>query len=161
MRSRSAHLSTCLPVASKAVRPRAKSVQKPQVKGKGKGTGKGKSAQKKSGKAVVVSSDSEDLEVDFPHHSPNQPQDVPAEQPQKPNPPVNDPAEELQEPNHPLDILVEEPGEPEGLQQPVNIPAGEAEQLQEPNNSNPLPEQPPILNLIFQENLKKTWRHTC
>ena len=46
MRSRSAHLSTCIPVASKAVRPRAKSVQKTQVKGKGTGTGKGKSTKK-------------------------------------------------------------------------------------------------------------------
>ena len=41
-RSRSAHLPTCIPVASKAVRPRAKSVHKTHVKGKGKGTGKGK-----------------------------------------------------------------------------------------------------------------------
>ena len=53
---------------------KSKSVQKTQVKGKGKGTGKGKSAQNKLVKAVVVvSSDSEDLEVDFPHHPPNQP----------------------------------------------------------------------------------------
>ena len=72
-RSRSAHLPTHIPIASKAVRPRAKSVQKTQVKGKG--TGKGKSTKKKLGKAVVVvSSDSEDLEVDFPNHPPNQPQ---------------------------------------------------------------------------------------
>ena len=58
MRSRSVHLSTCIPVASKAVRPRAKSVQKTQVTGKGKGTSKGKSTKKKSSKRVaVVSSD--------------------------------------------------------------------------------------------------------
>ena len=137
------HLPTHIPTASKAVRPRAKSVQKTQVKGKG--TGKGKSAKAKLGKAVVVvSSDSKDLEVDFPHHPPNQPQDVPAEQPQEPNQPVNIPAEEPQEPNHPLDILVEGPGEPEEPQQPVNAPTEEAEQLQEPNNHNPLPEQPPM-----------------
>ena len=37
MRSRSVHLPTCIPVASKAAKTRAKSVQKPQVKGKGKG----------------------------------------------------------------------------------------------------------------------------
>ena len=142
-RSRLAHLPTCIPIASKEVMPRAKSVQKTQIKGKG--TGKGKSIKKKLGKAVVVvSSDSEDLEVDFPHHPPCQPQDVPAEQPQGPNPPVNIPAEEPQEPNHPLDIPVEGPGEPEGLQQPVNIPAGEAKQPQEPNNPIPLPEQPPM-----------------
>ena len=66
---------------------------------KGKGTGKGKGAKKRLGKAVVViSSDSEDSEVDFPHHPPNQP--------------VNVPAEEPQEPNQPLDIPAEEPGEP-------------------------------------------------
>ena len=69
-RSRSAHLPTCIPIASKEVRPRAQSIQKTQVKGKGRG--KGKSAKKKSGKAVVVaSSNSEDLEVDFPHYPPN------------------------------------------------------------------------------------------
>ena len=69
MRSKSVHLTTCTPIASKAVRPRAKSVQKTWVKGTGKGTGKAKSTKKKLGKAVVViSSDSEDLEVDFPHH---------------------------------------------------------------------------------------------
>ena len=108
MTSQSVHLPTCIPVASKAVRPRTKSVHKTQVKGKGKGAGKGKSAKKKSGKAVVVvSSDSEDLEVDFPHHPPNQPQDIPAEQPQEHNPPVNIPAEEPQEPNHPLDVPAE------------------------------------------------------
>ena len=168
-RSRSVHLPTHIPVASKAVRPRAKSVQKAQVKGKGKG----QSAKKKSGKAVVVvSSDSEDSEVDFPHHPSNQPLDVPAEQPQEPNPPVNILAEEPQEPNHTLDILAEGPGEPEEPQQLVNIPAEEAEEPQELNSPNPLPEQPPMpmannqLNLShfkpdFSGNLKKTQRHTC
>ena len=156
MRSRSAHLSTCIPVASKAVRPRAKSVQKTQVKGKGKGAGKGKSTKKKSDKAViVVSSDSEDLEVDFPLHPPNQPQDVPAEQPQEPIPPVDIPAEEPQGPNHPLDIPVEGPGEPEGPQLPGNVPAGEAEPPQEPNNPDPLPEQP----LIPMANNQSNWSH--
>ena len=92
-RSRSAHLPTHIPIASKAVRPRAKSVQKTYIKSKSKGTGKGNIAKKKSGKAVVVvRSDLEDLEVDFPHHPPNQPQDIPAEQPQEPNPPVNIPS---------------------------------------------------------------------
>ena len=66
MRSRPVHLPTCIPVASKTVRPRAKSAQKTQVKGKGKGAGKGQSTKKKLGKAViVVCSDSEDSEVDF------------------------------------------------------------------------------------------------
>ena len=68
-RSTSAHLPTCIHVASKAVRPRTKSVQKTQVKGKGKSTGNGQIAKKKLGKTVVVvNSDSEDSEVDFPHH---------------------------------------------------------------------------------------------
>ena len=132
--------------------PWAKSVQKTQVKG----AGKGKSTKKKLGKAVVVlSSDSEDLEVDFPYHPPNQPQDIPAEQPRELNPPVNIPAEELQEPDHPLDILLEGPGEPEGPQQHANIPVGEAEQPHEPNNPNPLPEQPPVL----MANNQISWSH--
>ena len=95
-RSRSVHLPTCISIASKTVRSRAKSAQKTQVKGKGKDTGKGKSTKKKLSKAaVVISSDSKDLEVDFPHHSPNQPQNIPAEQPQGPD--------------HPLDIPLEGP----------------------------------------------------
>ena len=86
-RSRSLQISTCIPIAG---RQRAKSVQKTQVKGKDKG----KSTKKKSCKAVaVVSSDSEDLEVDFPNHPPNQPQDILAEQPQGPNPPADIPIE--------------------------------------------------------------------
>ena len=135
MRSRSAHLPLHIPVVPKAVRPRTKSALKTQVKGKGKG----KSTNKKLGKAAaVVSSDSEDLEVDFPLHPPNQPHDLPAEQPQEPNPPADGPAEEPQEPNHPLDILAGEP------HQPANVPAGDTEQPQEPNNPSPLPEQPPV-----------------
>ena len=69
-RSRSAHLPTHITVASKAVRPRAKSVHKTQVKGKSKGVGKGTSDQEKPGKAaIVISSDSEEslTEIDFPH----------------------------------------------------------------------------------------------
>ena len=78
MRSRSVHLPSCIPIAPKAVRPRTKYAQGTQVKGKGKGKSTNK---KKLGKAVaVVSSDSEDLEVDFPNHPPNQPQDTLAEQ---------------------------------------------------------------------------------
>ena len=69
MRSRSVHLPTCISMASKAVRPRAKSVQKTQVNGQGKG--KVQKAKKKLGKAVVVvSSDLEDSEVDFPQNNP-------------------------------------------------------------------------------------------
>ena len=139
-RSQSVHLSTRIPVASKVASPKAKFIHKTQLKGKGKG--KGKSTKKKSGKVtVVVSSDSEDSEVDFPHHPPNQPQDVPTEQPQEANPPVNIQAEEHQEQNHPQDTLAEDP---EGQQQPVNVPAEGAEEPQEPNNPNPLPQHPPI-----------------
>ena len=86
MRSRSVHLPTHIPIASKAVKLSAQSVQKSQVKCKG--VGKGKGAKKKSGKAVVViSSDSEDSEVDFLHHPSNQPVNLPAEEPQEPNNP--------------------------------------------------------------------------
>ena len=99
-RSRSVHLPTCIPRASKVVRPRAKSVQKTQVKGKGKGTGKGKSDKKKPGKAaLVISSGSEDSEVDFPHYPPNQPVNLPPEGPQEPNQPLDIPTEESEEPN--------------------------------------------------------------
>ena len=137
MRSRSVHLPSHIPVAPRAVKPRTKSAQRTQVKGKD--TGKGKSTNKKSGKAAaVVSSDSEDLEVDFPHHPPNQPHKVPAELPQETHPPADAPAEEQQESGHPLDVLIEEP------HHPAHIPAGDAEPPQEPNNPNPLLEQPPI-----------------
>ena len=139
MRSRSVHLHSRIPVAPKAVKPRTKSAQRPQVKGKGKGAGKGTSTNKKSGKAAaVISSDSEDIEVDFPHHPPNQPHEVPTEQSQEPNPPADALAEEQLGTDHPLDIPIEEP------HQPANVPAGDAEQPQEPNYPNPLPEQPPI-----------------
>ena len=155
-RSRSVNLPSHIPVAPKTERPRANFAQNTQVKGKGEGAGKGKSTKKKLGKAVVVvSSDLEDFEVDFPHHPPNQPQDIPAEQPQEPNQPVNVPAEEPQEPDHPLDILVEGPGEPEGPQQPANVPVGEAESPQEPNNLNPLPQQP----TIPMANNQLNWSH--
>ena len=91
-RSRSVHLPSCIPVAPKTVKPRTKSAQRTLTKGKGKGTGKGKKTTKKSNKAVeVVSSDSEDLEVDFPHHHPNQPHEVPTDSPQEPNPPAENP----------------------------------------------------------------------
>ena len=133
MRSGSVHLPPCISVAPKAVKPRTKSVQRTQVKDEG--AGKGKSTNKKSGKAgVVVSSDSEDLEVDFPLHPPNQPHEIPAEQPQECNPPADTPAEGQLEPDHPLDVP----------HQSINVPAGDAEQPQEPNNPNPLPEQPPM-----------------
>ena len=143
-RSRSLHLPSCISVVPKAVKPRTKSAQRTQVKGKGKST------NKKSGKAAaVVSSDSEDLEVDFPLHPPNQSHEIPAEQPQEPNPPVDILAEGQQELDHPLDILIEE------SHQPANVLAGDAEQSQEPNNPNPLPEQSPVP----MENNQLNWSH--
>ena len=70
-RSRSAHFSSHIPVAPKMGKPRTKSAQRASTRGKGKGIGKGKKSTKKSDKGVVVvSSDSDDLEVDFPHHPP-------------------------------------------------------------------------------------------
>ena len=73
MRSRSVHIHSYIPVASKAGKHRTASAQR--IPTKGKCTGKGKKAIKKSNKAVAaVSSNSEDLEVNFPHYHPNQPQ---------------------------------------------------------------------------------------
>ena len=80
MRSGSVHMPTCIPVASKAAKPRAKSAYKAQVKGKGD--------KKKLGKtAIVISSDSEVSlrEVDFPYFPPNQPVDLQAEESEEPN----------------------------------------------------------------------------
>ena len=150
-RSRSAHLPSHIPVAPKAGKPRTKSAQRTQAKGKGKGAGKGKKTTKKSDKAAaVVSSDSEDLKVDFPYHPPNQPHEIPADLPQEPNPPTDTPAEEHQEePDHPVDVPVEE------LYHPALVPAGDAEQPQEPGNPNPLLVQPPIPMAINQLN----WSH--
>ena len=95
-RMRSTHLPTCIPVASKAARPRAKSVYKAKVKGNPK---------KKLGKtAIVISSQSEASlgEVDFPNLPiQNQPLDLPAEEQEQPNQPLDVPAEEPDQPNNP------------------------------------------------------------
>ena len=99
MRSRSVHIPSHIPIASKAGKHRTASAQR--IPTKGKGAGKGKKATKKSNKAViVVSSDSEDLEVDFPHYHPNQPHKVPKELPQQLNLSADAPTEEQQEPDH-------------------------------------------------------------
>ena len=135
MRSRSVHIPSHIPIASKAGKHRTASAQR--IPTKGKGAGKGKKATKKLNKAVaVVSSDSEDLEVDFPHYHPNQPHKVPAELPQQPNPPADAPTEEQQELDHSTDDSFEE--------HPANVPAHDVEQPQNPGNANPLPVQPPI-----------------
>ena len=90
MRSRSVHIPSHIPIASKAGKHRTASAQR--IPTKGEGADKGKKATKKSNKAVVVvSSDAEDLEVDFPHYHPNQPHEVPKELPQQPNSPVDAP----------------------------------------------------------------------
>ena len=83
-RMRSAHLPTLIPVASKAGKPRSKSVYKAKVKG---------TSKKKCGKtAIVISSEESEVssgEVDFPNLPiPNQPLDFPAEEPEQPNNPV-------------------------------------------------------------------------
>ena len=99
MRSRSVQLPTCIPIASKAAKPRAKSVHKAQSKGKSKGASK-----KKPGKtAIVISSDSEESsgEVYFPHFPQNQPVDLSAEEPEEPNQPLDIPAEGPEEPDQP------------------------------------------------------------
>ena len=114
-RSRSAHLPSCIPVAPKTVKRRTKPAQRTLAKGKGAGNGK-KTTKKSDKVAAVISSDSEDLEVDFLHHLPNQPQEVPTELPQEPNPLADAPAEE-QELDHPVDVPIEEP------HHPAHIPA--------------------------------------
>ena len=95
-RTRSAHLPTHIPVASKAARPRAKSVYKAKVKG---------NCKKKLGKTtIVISSDSEASlgEVDFPNLPiPNQPLDLPAEGQEQPNQALDILAEEPKQPNNP------------------------------------------------------------
>ena len=131
MRSRSVHLHSHIPIASKAGKHRTASAQR--IPTTGKGVGKGKKTTKKSNKAVVVvSSDSEDLEVDFPHYHPNQPHKLP----QQPNLPVDAPAEEQQEPDHPTDDPIEG--------HPTNVPVEDGKQLQNPGNPNQLPVHPPI-----------------
>ena len=83
IRMRSAHLPTCIQVASKVAKPRTKSVYKAKVKGNSKKT---------LGKiTIVISSDSEASlgEVDFPNLPiPNQPLDLPAEELDQPNNPI-------------------------------------------------------------------------
>ena len=135
MRSRSVHIPSHIPVPSKAGKCRTASAQR--IPTKGKGTGKGGKATKKSNIAVVVVSlDSEDLEVDFPHYHPNQSHKIPTELPQQPNPPPDAPAEEQQELDHPANDLIEE--------HPVNTPAEDVQQPQNPGNPDPLPVQPPM-----------------
>ena len=135
MRLRSAHISTHIPVAHKAGKLRTTSTQRTQTKGKGKG----KKTTKKLNKAVtVVSLDSEDLEVDFPHYSPNQPHEVPVDLPQENNPPADVPVEEQQKPDYPAGAPIEEP------HHPAHAPVEDVEPPQDPGNPNPILVEPPI-----------------
>ena len=144
MRSGSMHLPSCIPVAPKTRKPRTKSAQRVPAKG----AGKDKKTTKKSDKVVVVvSSDSEELEVDFPHHPPNQPHEVPAELPQESNPLADAPAEEQQkEPDHPVDVPLEDP------HHPAHVPAGDAEQPQEPG-------KPACTATVPMANNQLNWSH--
>ena len=80
-----------------------------------------------------MSSDSEDLEVDFPHYPPNQPDKVHADVPQEPNPPVDAPAEEQQEVDYPVGTPIEE------SHHPAHVPAEDVEPPQDAGNPNPVP----------------------
>ena len=91
-RTRSVHLSTHIPVACKAARPRAKSVYK------------GNSKKKLGKTAIVISLDSEASsgEIDFPNLPiPNQPLDLPAEEQEQPNQHLDVLAKETEQPNNP------------------------------------------------------------
>ena len=106
-RSRSVHISSYTPVDPKGRKLRVASVKR--TPNNGKSAGKGKKTIKKSNKAIaVVSSDSEDLEVDFPDFHPNQPHKTPEELPRQPNPSADAPAEEQQELDHPKDNPIKE-----------------------------------------------------
>ena len=79
-RSQSMHLSSCTPVTPSTKKHWATSKQRSPTKGKG--AGKGKKASKKSNKQIaIMSSDSEDLEVDFLNYHPNQPHEEPNPEP--------------------------------------------------------------------------------
>ena len=86
-----------------------------------------------------MSSDSEDLEVDFPNYCLNQPHEEPTAIPQDPNPPAKSPVKEQQEQEHVIDACIEGPSHP------ANFPAGDVEEPQDPGNFNPVPAQPPVL----------------
>ena len=134
MRSRSVHIPMHIPIAHKAGKLRTTSTQRTQTKGKGKG----KKTIKKPNKAVaVVSSDSEDLEVEFLHYHPNQPHEVPVNLPQEHSPLADAPVEEQQELDHPVGAPIEKP------YHPTHVPAEDIQPPQDPGNPNPIPVQPP------------------
>ena len=148
MRSQSVHLYSCKPVTPKTGKHRTTCNQRAPTKGKG--AEKGKKSSKKSSKLIVAaSSNSEDLEVDFPNYHPNQHHKAPADIPQEPNLPADAQVEEQQEQDPHIDVLIKE------QPHPVNIPVGDAEEPQNPGNFNPVPAQPPILMANNQLN----WSH--
>ena len=92
MRSQLMHLSSHTPVTPKEGQ-RTPSEQRTLTKDKG--ACEGKKTSKRSNKQIeVVSSGSEDLEVDFPNYHPNQLHKAPTKIPQEPNPPAEAPVEE-------------------------------------------------------------------
>ena len=113
-RSVSVHQSSHKPVDPMTDKLRTTSTLTALTQGKGKG----KNTTKKVNKPViVVSSDSEDLEVDFPNYNPNQLHEVPVEIPQESHSPSDAPAEEQQELDYPVGDPIEE------LHHPTNVPA--------------------------------------
>ena len=89
-----------------------------------------------------MSSDSENLEVDFPNYKPNQPHE-------EPNPPAKAPVEEQQAQEHHIDAPIKE------LHHLMNILVGDTEEPQNPGNPNLISTQPPILMANNQLN----WSH--
>ena len=164
-RSKSAHLSSCTPVTPKTGKHRTTSEQRALTKGKG--AGKGKKTPKKSSKPIiVVSSDSEDIEVDFPNYCLISLMRYPLTYLKNLDPPANTPVEEQQEQEPLIDAPIEEPPHP------TNVTGGDAEEPQDPGNFNPVWAQSPILmanNQLnwshfrpdFQENPRKMQKHIC
>ena len=130
MRSQSMHLSSHTSATHRTERHSKISEQRSPTKGKG--AGKGKKASKKSNKQIaVVSSDSEDLEVDFPNYHPNQPHE-------EPNPPPKAPVEEQQAQEPQVDAPIKD------LHHIANILVGDTKEPQKPGNPNLIPIQPPV-----------------
>ena len=149
MGSQSMHLSSCTPETPKEEDGQRTS-SKQRTPMKGKGAGKGKKASKRSNKQIeVVSSDSEDLEVDFLNNHPNQPHEAPTEIPQEPNPPAEVLVEEQQAQEPHVDTPFEE------LHHLANILAEDTEEPQNPGNHNLIPTQPPVPMVNNQLN----WSH--
>ena len=147
MRSVSAQQSSCIPADPTTGKLRTTSTQRTLTKGNGTGKGK-KTAKKVKESNDVVSSDSEDLEVDFPNYHPNQPRKIPTEILQVPNPPADTPVEEQQIPEHLAGDPIERP------HHLANVPAGDVEEPQNPGIFNQVPVQ-----LLTKANNQLNWSH--